>query len=89
MRIFPIANVAVATGRCLVLGLVLAGCSLKLPGQGSASGRPMLFEGARLITGQGSAPIEDSAFLVENQKITRVGKRGRERCPKRSSRGKT
>jgi len=83
----------------------------------------MLFEGARLITGDGSA-IEDSAFLVENQKITRVGKRGalqspagavqvdlsgktvmpamvdlhgtsgtrtfqRERCPKKTSPGKT
>src|ERR1700681_1591772 len=37
---------------------------------------PCLFEGARLHTGEGSAPIEASAFLVENQKITRVGKRG-------------
>jgi imidazolonepropionase-like amidohydrolase len=35
-----------------------------------------LFEGARLITGDGSAPIEDSAFLVENSTITRVGKKG-------------
>ena len=35
-----------------------------------------LFEGARLITGDGSAPIEDSAFLIENDAITRVGKKG-------------
>jgi imidazolonepropionase-like amidohydrolase len=41
----------------------------------------MLFEGARLITFDGSAPIEDSAFLVENQKITRVGKRGALQSP--------
>jgi len=80
MRIFPIAKAAVATGRYLLASLVLASCSPQLPGQGSASGRPMLFEGARLITGDGSA-IEDSAFLVENQKITRVGKRGALQSP--------
>jgi len=35
-----------------------------------------VFEGARLITGDGSAPIENSAFLVENNRFTRVGRRG-------------
>jgi len=35
-----------------------------------------LFEGARLITGEATAAIEDSAFLVENDRITAVGKRG-------------
>jgi hypothetical protein len=34
----------------------------------------ILFEGARLITGDGGAPIEDSAFLVENDRFTGVGK---------------
>ena len=62
------------------VSLVLTSRSPQLPGQGSASGRPMLFEGARLITGDGSA-IEDSAFLVENQKITRVGKHGALQSP--------
>jgi len=38
-------------------------------------------EGARLITGRESAPIEDSAFLVEDQTITRVGKRGTLQAP--------
>lgn len=33
-----------------------------------------LFEGARLIVGDGSAPIENSAFLVENNKFTQIGK---------------
>jgi imidazolonepropionase-like amidohydrolase len=36
----------------------------------------VLYEGARLIAGDGSAPIEDSAFLVENGTIVRVGKKG-------------
>ena len=40
-----------------------------------------VFEGARLITGDGSAPIENSAFLVENNLFTRVGRRGQLRVP--------
>src|SRR3989442_15707172 len=35
-----------------------------------------LFEGARLITGDGRPPIENAAFLVENDTITRVGRTG-------------
>ena len=34
----------------------------------------VLYEGARLITGDGSEPIERSAFLVENGRFTRVGR---------------
>jgi imidazolonepropionase-like amidohydrolase len=63
------------------LALVPAGCWSQLRGQGSAPVRPTLFEGARLITGQGTAPIEDSAFLVEGQTIARVGKRGALEAP--------
>jgi imidazolonepropionase-like amidohydrolase len=36
----------------------------------------MLFEGARLIAGDGNAPIENSAFLVENGRFARVGRKG-------------
>ncbi|GLR72659.1 organophopsphate acid anhydrase [Agaribacter marinus] len=35
-----------------------------------------LYEGARLITGDGSAPIEDAAFIVSDGKFTQVGNRG-------------
>jgi imidazolonepropionase-like amidohydrolase len=35
-----------------------------------------LFEGARLIVGDGSEPVEDSAVLVENGRFTRIGRRG-------------
>jgi imidazolonepropionase-like amidohydrolase len=44
-------------------------------------GAAMLFEGARLIVGDGSAPIENSAFLVENNKFTRIGKKGALEAP--------
>ena len=35
-----------------------------------------LFEGARLVNTDGSAPIENSAFVVENGRFTRVGRKG-------------
>ena len=37
---------------------------------------PVLYEGARLISGDGNAPIEDGAFIVRNGRITAIGKRG-------------
>ena len=33
------------------------------------------FEGARVIVGDGSAPIEDAVFIVENDRLTAVGPR--------------
>jgi imidazolonepropionase-like amidohydrolase len=40
-----------------------------------AWGQTTLFVGARLITDGDRPPIEDSAFLIENGKITKVGRR--------------
>ena len=40
-----------------------------------------LFEGARLIVGDNSAPIENSAFIITGDKITRVGKKGELQLP--------
>src|SRR5260370_23851688 len=47
----------------------------------SASPRATLFEGSRLITGDGRAPIENAAFLVENARFTRVGRKGEIQAP--------
>ena len=41
----------------------------------------VLYEGARLIPGDGKAPIENSAFLVDGNKITKVGKKGEIKAP--------
>ena len=56
----------------------VAACSSPAPTaeQRAAASNATFFEGARLITGDGSAPIEDSAFLIESDRITRVGKKG-------------
>jgi imidazolonepropionase-like amidohydrolase len=40
-----------------------------------------VYEGARLITGDGGAPITDSAFVVENGRFTAVGKKGQVKAP--------
>src|SRR5437867_13221151 len=40
-----------------------------------------VFEGARLITGDGSAPIVDSAFVVSNGQFTAVGRKGQVTVP--------
>src|SRR5262245_33406762 len=59
--------------------LFLASCTPATHGQSGATAT--VFEGARLITGDGSAPIEDSAFLVEGSQFTRVGGRGQFAVP--------
>jgi imidazolonepropionase-like amidohydrolase len=55
----------------LYLFLAIAGAS-KAHGQ---SAGVTVFQGARLITGDGSV-IEDSGFIVENNRFTAVGRRG-------------
>ncbi len=45
-----------------------------------------LFEGARLIIGDESAPIEDSAFLVEGNRFTLVGRKGEVAAPEGAAR---
>jgi imidazolonepropionase-like amidohydrolase len=59
----------------VVLALVAA-CSWPAAGQAPRPIGAVVFEGARVITGDGSAPIEDAAFVVENGRIAAVGRRG-------------
>jgi imidazolonepropionase-like amidohydrolase len=40
-----------------------------------------VFEGARLITGDAGAPVENSSFVVEDNHFTRVGRRGEIQVP--------
>jgi imidazolonepropionase-like amidohydrolase len=63
---------------CLLLGL--AGCASKNE-LSPVAGGPVLFEGARLIAGDGGTPIENSAFVIENNKFTTVGKKGEVQLP--------
>ncbi len=61
-----------------------AGCGgPTVPNQPPAvsSGAAVLFEGAGLIVGDGSAPIDRAAFVVEGDRITRVGRQGEVALP--------
>ncbi len=62
----------------LVACLFLAACSSRVESQAPGV---TVFEGARLITGDGSAPVENAAFIVENNQFTRVGRRGELQLP--------
>src|SRR5215471_17630040 len=59
----------------VVLALVAA-CSWPAAGQAPRPVGAVVFEGARVITGDGSSAIEDAAFVVENSRITAVGRKG-------------
>ncbi len=68
----------------------VAGCSSepadeKTGGGGEATpgavAEVTFFLGARLITGDGSAPIEEATFIVSNGKITAIGAKGELRAP--------
>lgn len=59
----------------LVFAFVLAVDAQRGPGAST------WFEGARLIVGDGSAPIENSAFLVEGDAFTWVGRQGQRQPP--------
>ncbi len=55
--------------------VALAACSTQVIGQAGPNSITV-FEGARLITGDGNAPIENSAFVVQGNVFTRIGRRG-------------
>jgi imidazolonepropionase-like amidohydrolase len=63
---------------CALAFVWLTRAGAQQPDSGS---RVVLYEGARLIVGDGSAPIENAAFLVENARFTRVGRRGEVPAP--------
>lgn len=58
---------------CILLASL---CSVGLQAQAPSSSPPVLYEGARLLVGDGTAPIENSAFVVQGGRITAVGRRG-------------
>ena len=64
----------------IVACLIWAARSAIVDGQGRGN-RVAVYEGARLITGDGSAPIENSAFLVgRTTRSPASDGRGRSRC---------
>ena len=65
----------------LVAGTLCVGATVAWLSAQQQTGQTTLFEGARLIVGDGSAPIENSAFVVQGDSITWVGRRGERQAP--------
>ena len=73
------SHIVVAMSAVLSLGAVLtAGCAGPEAGSEAAV---TVFEGARLIVGDGSAPIEDAVFVVEGDRFTHAGRRADVQIP--------
>ena len=71
-----------ASCQLVVACVCLASYACSPPAEPQApAGVVTVFEGARLITGDGSAAIENSAFIVENNRFARVGRRGEVEIP--------
>jgi len=75
----------VKTAALLVAGCLLMSTAAATQAPATAP-RVTLFEGARLIAGDGSTPIERSAFLVRNDRFTRVGRKGEVQAPQGATR---
>jgi imidazolonepropionase-like amidohydrolase len=61
--------------------LFISACSGQVERQPPQAVGVTVFEGARLITGDGGAPIENSAFIVGNNQFTAIGRRGEVQIP--------
>ena len=80
------ARRVVAAGVCAAVCAALAvGCTSEVATQAPAP-NAVLYEGARVIIGDASAPIENAAFLVVNHRFTRVGRAGEVTAPAGASR---
>lgn len=66
----------------LSIGIFLAMCWFVLgTAEAQQATAVRVFEGARLITGDGGAPIPDAVFIVANGQFTAVGRRGQINVP--------
>jgi imidazolonepropionase-like amidohydrolase len=65
----------------LTIFMTLLLLAVAAPVHGQTPTTATVFEGARLITGDGSAPIENSAIVVTGDRITAVGRRGEVAVP--------
>ncbi len=67
---------------CLAAGLASSAVVLT---QSRSQPAAVVYEGARLIAGDGSAPIESGAVVVDNGRITAVGRKGAVTVPSGAS----
>ena len=61
--------------------LSAAGCSTPVPEEVPVATGVTVFEGARLLVGDGSTPIESATFIVEDSRFVQVGRTGEVEVP--------
>jgi hypothetical protein len=64
-----------------LVGVFVISCSAWAFQQRPTTPAVTIFEGARLIVGDGRAPIENGAFVVDGARITQVGRANELRAP--------
>ena len=75
-------RVKTTSGCWLVVLLFLAAAfAARVESQAPQATGVTVYEGARLIVGDGSAPIDNAAFVVQNNRFTQVGRRGQLKVP--------
>ena len=80
------SRVVVMMSAVLRLGAVLAAILVAGCADPETGGEATVFEGARLIVGDGSAAIEDAVFVVEGDRITQAGQRADVEIPESATR---
>jgi imidazolonepropionase-like amidohydrolase len=63
--------------RILLISLIFGSAAIAAQKPGGVT----VFEGARLIVGDGSAPIDNAVFVVEGDRFTQVGRAGQVKVP--------
>ena len=79
------SRVVVVMSAVLRLGAVLAAILVAGCAGPETGGEATVFEGARLIVGDGSAAIEDAVFVVEGDRITQAGQRADVEIPENAT----
>ena len=80
-RLKTSSRIAVVAGLLVLAVLARWGWAVQAAGQTPATARVTVFQGARLIVGDGRPPIDNAAFTVENGRFGRVGRAGEIQAP--------
>ena len=85
LRNRPRSTVAMAF-LSIVAHLVLAGCAGPAPEPAPELVGVTVFEGARVIVGDGSDPIENGTFVVDDMQLVQIGRTGEVEVPEGAAR---
>jgi imidazolonepropionase-like amidohydrolase len=77
---------ALLAGLLSVTLFLVAGCATAENAEAPQAPAATVYEGAQLIVGDGSDPIQDSAFVVQDNKFTVVGRKGQITVPEGAAR---